>query len=140
MVTEKLPGLAQGLVLQHVNSIGQEVTYGEGWQLGYSPERTLQPLPGPVLSFPSGRLTEERLQSPPAACSPPRSWPSLPCRLTHRYSHQHQGPGRVAVNGVGGHLRVQQQPRGDGVSLVQTGFSRGARPSVHPSQPQTLKG
>lgn len=106
MVTEKIPGLAQGLVLQHVSAISQEVTYGEGWQLGYSPERNLQPLPFPVLSSASVTLTEAHLVLPLEAVPRPLAGPSLPCRLTHRYSHQHQGPGRVAMNGVGGHLRV----------------------------------
>ena len=47
-----------------------------------------------------------------------QNWSSFPLRLTHRDSHQHQSPGRVAMNRVGGHLRVQRQPGGDGGAMV----------------------
>lgn len=43
MVTEKIPGLAQGLVLQHVNSISQEITYGEGGSWGAARRESSSP-------------------------------------------------------------------------------------------------
>lgn len=67
-------------------------------------------------------------------CSPTNR-PGLPCRLTHRHSHQHQGPGRVAVNRVRSHLRIQQQPVGGGGPWSASCRLRPHSPAVHAHPP-----
>lgn len=71
---------------------------------------------------------------PLLGCSPTKR-PNLPCRLTHGHSHQHQGPGRVAMNRVGSHLRVQRQPVGDGGQWSASRRLRPHSPAVHAHPP-----